>query len=145
MLKLLEKLFGETNEVKLNLVKPLITKINNLEHEYSNLTDDELKSKTPYFKNLIENRLKDIDNNPLVSEDTPKIPGIIRTTRDKATYEVLEQILPETFALVREASKRTLNMRHFDVQLIGGIILHQGKIAEMRTGEGKTLVATLPV
>ncbi|OGI14163.1 MAG: preprotein translocase subunit SecA [Candidatus Melainabacteria bacterium RIFCSPLOWO2_02_FULL_35_15] len=145
MLKLLEKLFGENNEAKVKAVQPLLEKINSLESEVSKLTDDELKAKTPYFKNIIDNKLKGVEDKLLVAEDTPKIPGIIRTARDKATFEVLGEILPEAFALVREVSKRVLNMRHFDVQLMGGIVLHEGKIAEMKTGEGKTLVATLPV
>lgn len=145
MLSLFEKLFGENNEAKLKAIQPLVQKINSLEEEFSKLSDDELKAKTPYFKNVIENKLKGIENKLLLSEDAPKIPGVIRNTIDKTTHEVLEQILGEVFATVREVSKRTLNMRHFDVQLIGGAVLHQGKIAEMKTGEGKTLVATLPV
>ncbi|MBI3590019.1 MAG: preprotein translocase subunit SecA [Candidatus Melainabacteria bacterium] len=145
MIKLLEKLFGENNEAKVKAIQPIVEKINNLEAEFNKLSDDELKAKTPHFKNIIENKIKDVVSTPLVSEETPKIPGIIRNTKDKATYEILEQILPEAFAAVREVSKRVLNMRHFDVQLVGGITLHQGKIAEMKTGEGKTLVATLPV
>ena len=145
MLKVLEKLFGENNEAKVKAIQPLVEKINNLESEISRLSDDELKVKTPYFKNIIDNKLKDIEDRLLVPEDTPKIPGIIRTAKDKATFEILDQILPEVFAIVREVSKRVLNMRHFDAQLMGGMALHQGKIAEMKTGEGKTLVATLPV
>ena len=145
MLKVLEKLFGENNEAKLKVIRPLIEKINDLEERFSKLSDEELKAKTPYFKNIIKNKLKDIEIKSLVPDDSPKIPGVIRNTRDKATLEVLDEILPEAFATVREVSKRTLKMRHFDVQLIGGIALHQGKIAEMKTGEGKTLVATLPV
>jgi len=145
MLKFLEKLFGENNEAKVNAIQPLVERINNLEDEISKLTDEELKAKTPYFKNLIENKLKDVTNTSLVPDDAPKIPGIVRNARDKATFDILNEILPEAFATVREASKRVLNMRHFDVQLIGGAILHHGKISEMKTGEGKTLVATLPV
>lgn len=145
MLRYLEKLFGETNEVKLKALQPLVGKINSLEAEISKLSDDELRGKTTYFKNIIENKLRGIEDKLLIPEDAPKIPGIIRTTRDKATYEVLDEILPEAFAVVREVGIRTLGMRHFDVQLMGGIVLHQGKIAEMKTGEGKTLVATLPV
>lgn len=145
MIKFLEKLFGENNEAKVKAIQPLVERINNLEAEISKLTDEELKAKTPYFKNIIENKLKDIPNTLLVPDDAPKIPGIIRNARDKATFDVLNEILPEAFAVVREASKRVLNMRHFDVQLIGGAILHHGKISEMKTGEGKTLVATLPV
>ena len=145
MLKLFEKLFGENNEAKLKSLQPLVEKINNLEEEFSKLSDEELKAKTPYFKNILNTKLQNVENKLLVPADAPKIPGVIRTVRDKVTYEVLDSILPEAFATVREASKRVLNMRHFDVQLLGGIVLHQGKIAEMKTGEGKTLVATLPV
>ncbi len=145
MFNFLEKLFGENNEAKVKVLQPLVEKMNSLESDFIKLSDDELKSKTSYFKNIIDNKLKDIENNSLVPDDSPKIPGVIRTTRDKATQEVLELILPEAFATVREVSKRVLNMRHFDVQLFGGIALHKGKIAEMKTGEGKTLVATLPV
>ncbi len=145
MLNFLEKLFGENNDGKIKAIQPLIERINNLESEITKLTDDELKSKTGYFKNIIHNKIKDIENTSLVPDDAPKIPGVIRTTVDRATYEVLNEILPEAFATVREVSKRILNMRHFDVQLTGGIVLHQNKVAEMKTGEGKTLVATLPV
>lgn len=145
MLKFLENIFGENNEAKLKAYKHILEKVNSLEDEISKLSDDDLKAKTGYFKNIIDNKLKTIEHKLLVPEDSPKIPGVIRTTRDKATLEVLDQILPEAFAVVREVSKRTLGMRHFDVQIIGGAVLHQGKIAEMKTGEGKTLVATLPV
>jgi len=145
MLKFLEKLFGESNEAKIKAFYPILDKVNSLEEEYSKLTDEELKAKTPYFKNIIENKLKGIENKMLIPEDAAKIPGVIRTTRDKATFEVLDEILPDAFATVREVSKRVLGMRHFDVQIIGGVVLHRGNIAEMRTGEGKTLVATLPI
>lgn len=145
MLKFLEKIFGENNDAKLKAIQPFVEKINNLEAELVKLSDDELKAKTAYFKNIIDNKLNDVEDRLLVPEDSPKIPGIIRTARDKATLEILDQILPEAFAVVREVSKRVLNMRHFDVQLLGGAALHRGNIAEMRTGEGKTLVGTLPV
>lgn len=145
MLKLLEKFFGENSESKIKEIQPIVDQINSLEEEYKKLSDDELKAKTAYFKNRIQEKLKDVEFKYLVAEDVPKIPGIVRNSIDKATHEVLDEILPEAFATVREASKRVLNMRHFDVQLIGGIALHRGKISEMRTGEGKTLVATLPV
>ena len=108
------KLFKSYSEKEVKRVMPLVNKINGLEPEMEKLSDEELRKKTDYFKK----ELKD----------------------GKTLYD----ILPEAFAVVREASKRVLGMRHFDVQLIGGIILHQGRIAEMKTGEGKTLVATLP-
>ena len=108
------KLFKSYSEKEVKRIMPIVNKINGLEAEISKLSDDELKAKTAYFKDLLKEG------------------------------KTLDDILTEAFAVVREASKRVLGMRHFDVQLIGGIILHQGRIAEMRTGEGKTLVATLP-
>ena len=108
-------LFKSYSEKEVKRVQPLINKINSLEPEMEKLSDAELRAKTNYFKAQL------------------------------ADGKTLDDILPEAFAVVREASKRVLEMRHFDVQLIGGIILHQGRIAEMKTGEGKTLVATLPV
>ena len=109
------KLFKSYSEKEVKKVKTIVDKINSLEDEISKLSDQELTKKTTYFKEQLKNG------------------------------KTLDDILPEAFAVVREASKRVLGMRHFDVQLIGGIILHQGRIAEMKTGEGKTLVATLPV
>lgn len=109
------KLFKSYSEKEVKRVMPIVNKINSLEPEMGKLTDHELKEKTNYFKKQL------------------------------SEGKTLDDILPEAFAVVREASKRALGMRHFDVQLIGGIILHQGRIAEMKTGEGKTLVATLPV
>ena len=109
------KLFKSYSEKEVKRVMPIVNKINSLEPEMGKLTDHELKEKTNYFKKQL------------------------------SEGKTLDDILPEAFAVVREASKRVLGMRHFDVQLIGGIILHQGRIAEMKTGEGKTLVATLPV
>ena len=109
------KIFKSYSEKEVNRIMPIVEKINGLEEEISKLTDEELKNKTNIFK------------------------------KELAEGKTLDDILPEAFAVVREASKRVLGMRHFDVQLIGGIILHQGRIAEMKTGEGKTLVATLPV
>ena len=108
-------LFKSYSEKEVKRIEPLIKKINELEPEMEKLTDKELQAKTPYLKEKLANG------------------------------STLDDILPEAFAVAREASKRVLGMRHFDVQLKGGIILHQGRIAEMKTGEGKTLVATLPV
>ena len=108
-------LFKSYSEKEVKRVMPIVKKINELEPEMEKLSDKELQAKTPEFKERLANG------------------------------ETLDAILPEAFAVAREASKRVLGMRHFDVQLIGGIILHQGRIAEMKTGEGKTLVATLPV
>ncbi len=113
MLKLLTKIFGSRNERQIKRMRRSVQKINALEPDIAQLSDEQLKAKTAEFRARFQNG------------------------------ETLEQLLPEAFAVVREAGKRTLNMRHFDVQLVGGMTLHEGKIAEMRTGEGKTLVATL--
>ncbi len=122
------KLFGDPQSRKINKIKTIVEHINNLEEEYIKLTDDELRAKTLEFKEILANRETSTD-----PKKDLKLEG-----------EALASILPEAFATVREAGKRVLNMRHFDVQLIGGIFLNEGHIAEMRTGEGKTLVATLP-
>lgn len=128
MINLLLKLLGNPNERKVKAVLPTVDHINALEEEISALSDEELKAKTVEFKEILALRP--------TSEDAKKDRELEK--------EALDKILPEAFAVVREAGKRVLNMRHFDVQLIGGIFLHNGHIAEMRTGEGKTLVATLP-
>jgi len=112
---IVKKIFGTKNERYLKKLQPIVAKINNLEPEIQSLSDEQLRQKIADFRTEVQNGRK------------------------------LDEILPEVFAITREAAKRVLNMRHFDVQLIGGIVLHQGKIAEMKTGEGKTLVATLPV
>src|SRR3989339_255142 len=114
-MSILTKIFGDPNEKYIKSLQPIVEKINSFEIEFSKLSLQEIKEKT------------------------------FRLRSGLASGKTLDDILPEAFALVREAGKRTLNQRHFDSQLIGGIVLHQGKIAEMRTGEGKTLVATLPV
>ncbi|MBM3155545.1 MAG: preprotein translocase subunit SecA, partial [Chloroflexi bacterium] len=103
----------DSNEKEIKRLQPTINQINSLEPDFQKLSDAELRAKTGEFKS----RLKD--------------------------GETLDDLLPEAFAAVREAAKRTIGQRHYDVQLMGGIVLHQGKIAEMKTGEGKTLVATL--
>jgi preprotein translocase subunit SecA len=110
-----QRFFGSANQRKL---KPMFTKveaINALEPRFQPMSDDELRAMTPAFKERL------------------------------AKGETLDDLLPEAFAVVREAAKRTLGQRHFDVQMVGGMVLHAGRIAEMKTGEGKTLVATLPV
>ena len=113
-MSLFKKLFGDYSSREVKRIIPVQKKVLELEEEYKKLTDAELQAKTPEFKERLKNG------------------------------ETLDDILPEAFATCREASARVLNMRHFPVQIIGGIVLHQGRIAEMRTGEGKTLVATLP-
>ncbi len=112
---LLTRVFGSRNERQLRQLNRIVAKINALEPEIEKLSDEQLQAKTPEFKQRI------------------------------ADGEALDKVLPEAFAVCREAGRRVLGMRHYDVQLIGGMVLHLGKIAEMRTGEGKTLVATLPV
>ncbi|MFC5864001.1 preprotein translocase subunit SecA [Acidicapsa dinghuensis] len=126
--KILTKIFGTNNEREVKRMLPRVREINALEPQIQVMTDEQLRAKTVEFRARIAERL-----NGITDEEEIK-------TAEKA---VLDEILPEAFAVVREAGKRILKMRHFDVQLIGGMVLHQGKIAEMRTGEGKTLVATL--
>ncbi len=127
--KFLTKVFGSSNQRFLKSIMPLVAKINSLEPEVQKLSDAELRARSAAFKELVKNAVGDTKD---------------KEERKRREREVLDEILPEAFAIVREASVRTTGMRHFDVQMIGGIVLHQGKIAEMRTGEGKTLVATLP-
>lgn len=118
---MLKALFGDPNTRKLNKFQPLVTETNLLEEEIKKLSDDDLKRKTDEFREQLE-----------------------KANNDREIEEILDEILPEAFAVVREASQRVLGMRHFDVQLMGGLVLHKGQIAEMKTGEGKTLVSTLP-
>jgi preprotein translocase subunit SecA len=111
----LNKIFGDASSRHIKEILPIVAKINTFEPKLATLSNDEPRAKTLEFKDRL------------------------------AKGETLDQILPEAYAAVREAAKRTLGERHFDVQMLGGIVMHQGGIAEMRTGEGKTLVATLPV
>ncbi len=127
--KLVKKIFGTETDKYLKDSKPLIEHINSLEPEVQKLSDEQLKAKTEEFKKKIADAVEGIED---VKE------------RNIVEKEVLLDLMPEAFATVREASVRVTGMRHFDVQLIGGMVLHEGKIAEMRTGEGKTLVSTLP-
>jgi preprotein translocase subunit SecA len=142
--KVLNFFTGNANEKNLKTIRPLVDVINKLEPEISALSDEQLKAKTKEFQERIQKELDAVKFEKLIGDDVPKMPGQIRTSHDRVLADVLEQILPEAFAVCREAAKRVLNMRHFDVQLIGGIQLHKGGIAEMQTGEGKTLVCTLP-
>src|SRR5438477_1438972 len=121
---------------------PRVTAINALEPEIQKLSDEQLRAKTDEFRKKIADRLSRIQDEPDADPDRLKE---LDKERLQATNEVLDEILEEAFAVAREAGFRVLNMRHFDVQLIGGMVLHQGKIAEMRSGEGETLVASLPV
>ena len=130
--KAITKVFGSANERLLKKLWPIVAEINAFEPAIQVLTDEQLRGKTVEFKAFLAERLKDADS-------------LDAAARKLLEQEALDELLPEAFACVREASRRTTGMRHFDVQLIGGMVLHRGMIAEMRTGEGKTLVATLPV
>ena len=114
-MKFLDKIFGDSNEKYIKTLQPLVDTIGSFEPALQKLSDEDLAAKTEEFKQQL------------------------------SAGKTLDDILPESFAVVREASRRVTGMRHYDVQLIGGLILHKGQIAEMRTGEGKTLVATLPM
>ena len=140
--KVVAKVFGTKNERDIKRLMPRVQAINALESLIEKLSDDELRAKTEEFRRQIQERVAQIADEPEADHDRRKE---LDDERLKAVNEVLDDILEEAFAVVREAGRRVLNMRHFDVQLIGGMVLHQGKIAEMKTGEGKTLVATLPV
>ena len=118
---MLKLLLGDPNARKLKSYQPIISDINLLEEEITPLSDDELRGLTAEFRQKLD-----------------KPPTVARQK------ELLDELLPQAFAVVREAGRRVLGMRHFDVQLLGGMVLHEGQIAEMKTGEGKTLVATLP-
>ena len=113
-MNLIEKMFGTHSERELKMIYPIVDKIEALRPEMMELTDEQLRDRTRIFKERL------------------------------AEGETLDDILPDAFATVREAARRTLKMEHYRVQLIGGIVLHQGRIAEMKTGEGKTLVSTAP-
>ena len=155
---LLGRVFGTKNERVIKTLMPKVEAINALEPEMKRLSDAEMRAKTDEFRQRIQERLSRRGGGngapPASSEvaadtedDENDFDRIKRQEKEQydALQEVLNEILPEAFALVREAGRRVLNMRHFDVQLIGGMVLHDGKISEMKTGEGKTLVATLPV
>ena len=118
---MLRRLLGDPNARKLKKFQPTVAEINLIEEDIKNLSDEELKAKTGEFREQLA-----------------------KANNDEETKEILEDILPDAFAVVREAAIRVLGMRHYDVQLLGGIVLHKGQIAEMKTGEGKTLVCTLP-
>ncbi|MEQ9667542.1 preprotein translocase subunit SecA [Coleofasciculus sp. G2-EDA-02] len=118
---MLKNLLGDPNTRKLKRYQPFVADINVLEEDIRSLSDEQLQGKTAEFKQQLE-----------------------KATTDREREELLEDLLPEAFAVVREAARRVLGMRHFDVQLLGGVVLHRGEIAEMKTGEGKTLVSTLP-
>ena len=112
---MMRKLFGTKQDRDMRALKPLLDQVNSLEAKYKAMSDSELQAQTPAFRQKLQNG------------------------------STVNDILPDAFAVVREASRRVMNMRHFDVQILGGIVLHEGKISEMKTGEGKTLTATLPL
>ncbi|MDH4136345.1 MAG: preprotein translocase subunit SecA, partial [Anaerolineae bacterium] len=155
---ILTKVAGDPNEKELNRLWPIVEEINTLEPEFEKLSNEELRAFTAQFKAQIVEATAELkswlqEKQRELAEETDfyhrerirveveKIEAEVR----QAEEELLEGFLPRAFAAVREASKRTTGMRHFDVQLLGGIVLHQGKVAEMKTGEGKTLAATLPI
>ena len=139
---LLGKVFGTKNEREVKSLMPRVAEINALEPEMQKLSDEQLRAKTDEFRARVQERLSPIADDPDADIDRQKE---IEAQRGEALRDVLDELLVEAFAVAREAGRRVLNMRHFDVQLIGGMVLHSGRISEMKTGEGKTLVATLPV
>jgi preprotein translocase subunit SecA len=126
---MLKLLLGDPNARKLKRFQPLVSDINLLEEDITPLSDDQLRGLTAEFRQKLE---------------TARAAGGSAEAIAARERKLLDELLPQAFAVVREAGKRVLGMRHFDVQLIGGMVLHEGQIAEMKTGEGKTLVATLP-
>ena len=135
--KVATKIFGSANERLMKRLWPIVDEINALEAKMEKLSDDELRAYTTKFKEQVNRRVAEADiSSATVEEEKEALRRVID--------EALEEILVEAFAVVRETSRRTTGMRHFDVQLIGGMVLHRGMISEMKTGEGKTLVATLP-
>ncbi|HEX6177727.1 MAG TPA: DEAD/DEAH box helicase, partial [Thermoanaerobaculia bacterium] len=139
--KVLTTIFGSKHERDVKRMLPIVQQINALEPTISKLSDDALREKTREFRERLRPIGERLEN---AKREIPRDENLIVAA--KADLQAaLDDLLPEAFAVCREAAKRTLNMRHFDVQLMGGIVLHRGKIAEMKTGEGKTLVATLPV
>jgi len=157
MLNLIKKIVGTKNDREIKRLRPYVEAINSLEPEYQKLADAELREKTDEFKKRLQEATADLRksleeaNAEALAADSEqreefknRLDELDKQTR-QAEADALEELLPEAFAAVREASRRTIGLRHFDVQLIGGAVLHEGKIAEMRTGEGKTLVATLPL
>ncbi len=152
--KALAKVFGTQNERDIKRLRPQVDQMNSLEAATKQLTDEQLRAKTEEFRARIKERIQH-EESELARLQAEMLTAPAQQLRDemegltKRRLEIrnaaLDELLPEAFAVCREAGRRVLNMRHFDVQLIGGITLHQGKISEMKTGEGKTLVATLPV
>jgi preprotein translocase SecA subunit len=157
MIDWIKKIVGTKNEREIKRIRPYVGQINDLEAAYERLSDADLGAKTQEFKKRITEATSGLERE--LEEAQAAVSGADPEERDelksrvdeldkelrKKESEILEELLPEAFAAVREASRRTIGLRHFDVQMIGGTVLHEGKIAEMKTGEGKTLVATLPL
>src|SRR5260370_11107200 len=139
--KILTMIFGSKHERDVKRMLPMVAQISAVQSEVSKLSDDELRAKTTEFRERLRPVVEALD---ATKKEVPRDENVIKAAQTDL-QEALDDLLPEAFAVCREAGKRTLNMRHFDVQLMGGIVLHSGKIAEMKTGEGKTLVATLAV
>jgi len=139
--KVLTAIFGSKHERDVKRMLPIVRTINSLEPEISALSDDGLRAKTAEFRERLRPLVEALD---AVKKEVPRDETAIKAAQQDIQY-ALDDLLPEAFAVAREGGKRVLNMRHFDVQLMGGVVLHRGKISEMKTGEGKTLVATLPV
>jgi preprotein translocase subunit SecA len=143
----LSKIFG-SNEREITKFRTIVDQINAKESAYEKMSDDELKDQTRLFREKIAEKLKSYKGESIDTEDDAEADVLEEEeVKRRLAFEqkVLDELLPDAYAVVREAARRTLKQRHYDVQMIGGIVLHQGKIAEMRTGEGKTLVATLPL
>ncbi|MEX0802801.1 MAG: preprotein translocase subunit SecA [Candidatus Binatia bacterium] len=155
MLNLIKKIVGTKNDREIKRIRPYVEQINNLEAQFKSLSDDQLLAKTDEFRtrireitaqmtaNLEEARAQAVNSDSEQREELKSRVEVLDKELRQAEAEILDELLPEAFAAVREASRRTIGLRHFDVQLIGGAVLHEGKISEMKTGEGKTLVATL--
>lgn len=154
---LIARIIGDVNQRELKKIMPLVAEINALEESVKTLSDGELRAKTDEFRKALELKLAstrgqvaDLRRELAAGTDADYCRELGRDLKEAekellaSEREALSELLPEAFAVVREAARRTLAMRHFDVQLIGGVVLHQGRIAEMKTGEGKTLAATLP-
>ena len=148
---ILKKIIGTQNERAIHPLRAIVEKINSFEPQISKLSDPELRAKTDEFKARIAEARKDHQDelneleNAFKSSTSPDEKEKIKRKARDVRNRIFEGVLPEAFAVVRETAKRTIKLRHFDTQMLGGLVLHQGKIAEMATGEGKTLVATLPV
>src|ERR1700694_5339492 len=139
--KVLTAVFGSKHERDVKGMLPVVRQINSLEPEVSGLSDEQLQQRTAEFRQRLRPVVEALE---AAKKEVPRDENAI-TAAKTDLQEALNDLLPEAFAVCREAAKRTLNMRHFDVQLMGGVVLHNGKISEMKTGEGKTLVATLAV